>query len=129
MSNATTNLPKRQPGFEFSTLSKVTIGEGEDAVTTRACVATYYDERVGTIVRGTSGIYFVSANHEGEGEDAEPVGMLAELHGTSLTTRKGTSYDALVRLIREGDGFPENEAENTDEDGEGEAESANGNDG
>ena len=105
------SLPKRQSGFEFSKLIKVTLGEGDDAVETRACVATYHDERVGVIVRGEDGRYFANAIRDGEGDDAEPTGLLADHDGAVLTTRKGTSYDALVALIRAGSGFPVDEEE------------------
>ena len=91
---------KRQAGFEFSRLSKLTVS---DAVSVWACEATFHGERVGTILRTSSGGYTVMANLD---VDGKPTGLLADCHGTVLKRRKGTSYDALVALIRAGAGFP-----------------------
>ncbi len=91
------SLPKRQAGFEFGKL-------------TCSCVVTYRDEKVGHVIRRADGRYTVFATREGEGGDAKPVGLLADHDGAILTTRKGTSYDALVALVRAGNGFPAGEA-------------------
>ena len=45
-------------------------------------------------------------------DDGKPTGLLADCHGTVLTRRKGTSYDALVALIRAGAGFPDRRVSN-----------------
>lgn len=63
---------KRQAGFEFSRLSKLTVS---DAVSVWACEATFHGERVGTILRTSSGGYTVMANLD---VDGKPTGLLAD---------------------------------------------------
>ena len=95
-------LPKRQAGFEFSRVSKFTVSL---AMAIWLCDVTFHGERVGKILRIRGGRYTVMACLN---DDGKPTGLLSDHHGAVLTRRKGTSYDALVALIRAGDGFPAN---------------------